>query len=200
MDKATVYVIDDDDAVRQAVSFLLRAAHLQVEAFDSALDFLDRYEADSPGCLVLDLQMPHMDGLSLQSALVEHNITLPIVFLTGHGDVSTAVRAIQDGAVDFLEKPFASDKLLQCVKRALETDAQGRAQRSQAQVLEDRLERLTSREREILDQVVGGKANKVIASELGISERTVELHRSRVMRKLEARSLAELIKLFPPES
>lgn len=199
--ETTVYVVDDDDGVRQAVGFLLRAANLTVKLFDSAVDFLDNYEpADSPGCLVLDLQMPGMDGLGLQAALQDRDIHLPIVFLTGHGDVPAAVQAIQGGAVDFLEKPFDADRLLQCIKRALDADLKAREQTRQLEHINRKLGLLTERERQVFDGVVAGQANKVIAIELGISERTVEIHRSRVMRKLGARNLADLIKFAPTET
>ena len=197
---ATVFVVDDDDGVRQAVGFLLRAASLNVQLFDSAVEFLDTYEPDSPGCLVLDLQMPGMDGLSLQAALQDRNIQLPIVFLTGHGDVPAAVQAIQGGAVDFLEKPFDSDRLLDCINRALEADLEAREHTRQVEKVQEKLSLLTGREREVFDCVVAGKANKVIAIDLGISERTVEIHRSRVMRKMGARNLADLMRFVDAHS
>ena len=197
---ATVFVVDDDDGVRQAVGFLLRAANLSVRLFDSAVDFLDSYEPECAGCLVLDLQMPGMDGLSLQAALQDRDIQLPIVFLTGHGDVPAAVQAIQGGAVDFLEKPFDSERLLRCIKRALEADSEAREHTRQIEKINEKLSLLTDREKEVFHRVVAGEANKVIAIDLGISERTVEIHRSRVMRKLGARNLADLIRFIPGDS
>lgn len=195
----TVHVVDDDVAVRNALGMLLQAAQYPCRQYASASDFLDTYQPGTPGCLVLDLHMPGVDGLSLQELLARREIELPIIFLTGHANVPDAVRAMQGGAVDFMEKPFNSDRLLERVKQALQRDAANRARSRQDAVVHDRRKRLTPREAEVLDLILQGKASKVIAIELGISERTVELHRSRILRKLGVRSASELMRLLLPQ-
>lgn len=194
----TVHVVDDDLAVRNALGMLLQAAQYPCRQYASASDFLDDYEPGTPGCLVLDLHMPGVDGLSLQEMLASRDIELPIIFLTGHANVPDAVRAMQGGAVDFMEKPFNSDRLLERVQQALKRDAENRARNRHDAAMDDRRKRLTPREAEILDMMLKGKASKVIAIDLGISERTVELHRSRVLKKLGVRSANELMRLFLP--
>lgn len=193
----TVFVVDDDEGVRGGVSFLLRSAGLSVEAFPSADAFLAAYRPERTGCLVLDIHMPGTGGLELQERLLSQNVPLPVIFLTGHGDVPAAVKAMKGGAVDFLQKPFDSQVLLARVQQALRTDAELRRQAAERSTVAARMAQLTAREREIMQAVTAGKASKVIAIELNISERTVELHRSRIMKKMGARSVAELIHLAP---
>ena len=199
-----VYVIDDDASFRKAVSRLLRSAGLEVEALASAGEFLERPATDRPACLVLDVRMPGPSGMDLQSALEETGRDIPIVFMTGHGDVSTSVRAMKKGAVDFLEKPFRAPELLACVARGLARSRQSRAEGAERVVVERRFATLTSRERDVLGLVVTGMLNKQIAGELGIAEKTVKIHRGHAMQKMEAGSVAELVrmvqKLRPPET
>lgn len=189
-----VYVVDDDTAVRDALSLLIRSMGYDVQSFDNAPDFLDAY-VDGPGCLVLDVRMPQMSGLDLQAALIERHAILPIIFMTGHGDVPMAVQAMRGGAVDFLQKPLRDQDLLDRINEALRKDAENRELLTQRQETLKRLEQLTAREREVLDLVVAGKANKVIAYELDVSQRTVEIHRARVMEKMRATSLAHLVRM-----
>lgn len=196
--ESIVYVVDDDDAVREGLELVIAGAGLRVETYGAAEEFLERYPAHQPGCLVLDIEMPGISGLELQERLTAEGITLPIIILTGHGDVPGAVRALKKGAVDFLEKPFRSEALLGRIRQALERDAEIRRESERRASITERLARLTPREREILDMVVTGKPNKVIGIELGISERTVELHRSRIMKKMEARTLPDLMRLTLP--
>ncbi len=193
--RPVVFVVDDDEAVRAAVAMLLESVALPVETFASAREFLDGWSADRPGCLVLDLRMPGLSGLELQEQLVERGSNLPIIFLTGHGDVPDAVAAMRAGAVDFLRKPFRDQDLLDRIQQALEVDRTRRSAAGQRTELAGRLERLTPRELEVLDRVVAGQPNKQIAAELGVSDRTVEIHRARAMAKMEAASLAELVRL-----
>lgn len=190
-----VFVVDDDEAVRAAVAMLLRSVSLPVETFASAREFLEAWTPERAGCLVLDLRMPGLSGLELQERLAAQGNPLPIIFLTGHGDVPDAVAAMRAGAVDFLGKPFRDQDLLDRVQEALELDRARRAEIGLREELRRRLERLTPRESEVLDRVVEGQPNKQIALELGVSERTVEIHRARAMTKMEAASLAELVRL-----
>ena len=203
-DAAIVYVIDDDASFRKAVSRLLRTAGLEVETLASAGEFLERPVADRPSCLVLDVQMPGPSGMDLQAALEEARRDIPIVFMTGHGDVSTSVRAMKAGAVDFLEKPFRAPELLACVERGLARSRQALVERAERAAVERRFATLTSRERDVLRLVVTGMLNKQIAGELGIAEKTVKIHRGHVTQKMEAGSVAELVrmvqKLDPPGS
>lgn len=193
--EATVFVVDDDEAVRDSLSMLVRSVGLEAETFASAAEFLDAFDAERRGCLVLDVRMPGMGGLDLQERLVEMNAALPIIFITGHGEIPLAVRAIQAGAVDFLQKPFSDQELLDRIHQALEDDLENRRQRAGQDEIRARLGTLTPREREVLDLVVEGEANKVIANRLGVSQRTVEVHRARVMEKMQADSLAHLVRL-----
>ena len=193
MTDATVFVVDDDRAVRDGLQQLLQAVGLRVQTYGSARDFLAAYQADIPGCLVLDIRMPGMGGLDLQARLVQEGVRLPIIFLTGHGDVPAAVRALKGGAMDFLQKPINSQSLLDLVQQAIQRDAETRVTSAKEAKIMRRLSALTTREREVLDMLVTGKANKVIAVELAISERTVEFHRSKIMKKMRARSLVELV-------
>lgn len=195
MTEPTVFVVDDDAAVRGGLQQLLQTIGLNVQTYASADEFLASYRAGQPGCLVLDIRMPGMGGLDLQEQLAERGIQLPIIFLTGHGDVPAAVRALKAGAMDFLEKPFNSQVLLDLIQQAIRRDADARTRDAQESEITRRLALLTVREREVLDMMIVGKANKVIAMELDISERTVEFHRGKIMRKMRARSLAELINM-----
>lgn len=195
MTEPTVFVVDDDAAVRGGLQQLLQTIGLNVQTYASADEFLASYRAGQPGCLVLDIRMPGMGGLDLQEQLAERGIQLPIIFLTGHGDVPAAVRALKAGAMDFLEKPFNSQVLLDLIQQAIRRDADTRTRDAQESEITRRLTTLTAREREVLDMMIVGKANKVIAMELDISERTVEFHRGKIMRKMRARSLAELINM-----
>ena len=203
-DGAIVYVVDDDASFRKAVSRLLRTAGLEVEALASAREFLEHPMADRPSCLILDVRMPGPSGMDLQAALQEARRDIPIVFMTGHGDVSTSVRAMKSGAVDFLEKPFRAPELLACVQRGLARSEQSRVERAERVTIERRFATLTSRERDVMWLVVTGLLNKQIAGELGIAEKTVKIHRGQVMQKMEAGSVAELVpmaqKLSPPGS
>jgi FixJ family two-component response regulator len=203
-DDPVVYVIDDDASFRKAVSRLLRSAGLEVETLASAGEFLERPVEDRPSCLVLDVRMPGPSGMDLQAALQETARNIPIVFMTGHGDVSTSVRAMKKGAVDFLEKPFRAPELLACVERGLARSRQSRVEGAERAAVERRFATLTSRERDVLRLVVTGMLNKQIAAELGIAEKTVKIHRGHVTQKMEAGSVAELVrmvqKLGPPGS
>jgi len=190
-----VFVVDDDEAVRDSLGMLLRSVGLEVELFDSANAFLDGFDAARPGCLVLDVRLPGMSGLELQKELAAREVELPIVFITGHGDVPMAVGALQAGALDFLEKPFKEQDLLDRVSRALLDSSRQRHRSGELSALARRFETLTPRERQVLELVVGGAANKVIASRLGASQRTIEIHRANVMKKMRAGSLAQLVRI-----
>ena len=190
----TVFLIDDDQAVRDAVGLLLRATGLIVESFASATDFLKSDGIRRPGCLLLDVRMPGMSGLDLQKQMQEQGHHIPIIFMTGHGDIPMATRAMKAGAFDFIEKPFQGQVLLARIREALERDARELRRQAQRSEAAARLARLSPREREILERVAAGQYNKVIAAELGISLSTVEIHRKRVMEKLEADSLSDLIR------
>ena len=190
-----MYVVDDDPSVRRALSRLLRSVGLPVETFATAQAFLDSPPADLPACLVLDVRLPGPSGLDLQSALREAHRPLPIVFITGHATVSTSVRAMKGGAVDFLQKPFNDQDLLDCIQRAIATSRQLRADQAEQADLAQRLAALTGREREVLELVVTGMLNKQIAAALGIAEKTIKVHRARVMDKMRAASVAELVRL-----
>lgn len=192
----TVFIIDDDQEVRAAIRLLMDSVGLAAEAFASAQEYLERFDPARPGCLVLDVRMKGMSGLDLQQRLSDEPVFPPIIVITGHGDVPMAVRAVKTGAVDFIEKPFNDQVLLDAVHRALEQDAARRGQASRLADLRERLQRLTPREREIRDLVIAGKRNKVIAADLNISQSTVEAHRAKVMEKMEARSLSDLMRMM----
>jgi len=189
----TVFIVDDDGAVRHSLALLVKSMALRAETFESARAFLDEYDPGRPGCLVLDIRMPLMSGLELQQVLAERSIAIPIIFITGHGDVSMAVHAMRAGAVDFVEKPFKDQDLLDRINQALTLDRQRRAAADQLDSIRVRFASLTPRELEVMQRIVQGQANKVIALELGVSERTVEIHRAKVMSKTGAKSLAELV-------
>ena len=190
-----VYVIDDDDAARDSLEMLLESAGYATESFSSARSFLDRAAALPVGCALVDIRMPEMGGLELQEALRERGFDVPIVFVTGHADVPVAVRAMRAGAIDFVEKPFEADVILNAVERALTHAAARQQQSAAAATARSRVAQLTDREREVFDQLVEGHPNKVIAANLNISPRTVEIHRSRVMDKTGARSLSDLVRM-----
>lgn len=193
-DTQRVFVVDDEEDVREAVKLLLSSAGLLAQPYASADAFLADYQPGTPGCLVLDVRMPGMDGLVAQQTLQERGIELPIIFISGHGDIPMAVRAVQEGAMDFLEKPFNDDALLDCVYRALEQDRQNRAEAARRVAVEARLATLTPREREVMDKLIEGKVNKIIARELDASTRTVEIHRARVLQKMEVGNAAQLVR------
>jgi FixJ family two-component response regulator len=193
-DRQVVFVVDDDTRVREALSSLLSSAGLEVAVFASATEFLNADKPDAAACLVLDLELPDIHGLELQKDLAERE-ALPIVFITGHGDVPSSVKAMKAGAVEFLSKPFGDEDLLRAIDVALALDRAERLKRSERTALKDRYDRLTPREREVLTFVVAGFANKQTAGELGTSEITVGVHRGQIMRKMSARSLAELVRL-----
>ncbi|NIV17911.1 MAG: response regulator [Woeseiaceae bacterium] len=191
----TVFIVDDDPAIRFAMQALMDSVNVAHEIYSSGDEFLEKVGGSRPGCLVLDIRMPGLGGLELQEELLKRGSTIPIIFITGHGDVPMAVDAMQKGAVDFIQKPFRDQDLLDRIREALKTDEERRHEREVHAEVAERLARLTNREREVFDLVVTGKPNKVIAYELGVSQRTVEIHRARVMEKMQARSLADLVKM-----
>jgi two-component system response regulator FixJ len=194
-EQPTVFIVDDDAAIRFAMQALMDSVNIKHEIFPNGDEFLKSFDDHRPGCLVLDIRMPGLGGLELQDELLKRGNLLPIIFITGHGDVPMAVEAMQKGAVDFIQKPFRDQDLLDRIRDALMTDKERREENERHAEVETRLARLTNREREVFDLVVTGKPNKVIAYELGVSQRTVEIHRARVMEKMQARSLADLVKM-----
>lgn len=190
-----VHVIDDDVDVRQSLAFLLSAAGLAVQVHESAVAFLKALPGIQEGCVVTDIRMPGMDGLELQRRLREMKSGLPVIVMTGHGDVPLAVEAMKGGAIDFIEKPFDDEVLLSAIRSALARRAQDSERTARAAAVQDRIGKLSDREREVLEKLVAGKANKVIAYELGISPRTVEVYRANVMTKMEADSLSDLVRM-----
>jgi FixJ family two-component response regulator len=192
---ASVFVVDDDDAVRNSLRLLLKSVGLPTVAFASAREYLDSWHPAQPGCLVLDVRMPGMSGLELQEELNRRGAIIPVIFISGHGDIPMAVEAIQHGAFDFLQKPFRDQDLIDRVQRALAADHANRQSLAQQDVLRQRYGSLTPREQEVLVLVTKGKANKVMAGDLDISQRTVEIHRARVMEKMGAQSLAQLVRM-----
>ncbi len=192
----TVFIIDDDRDVRAALALLMTSAGFAYETFDSAWSFLSQFDMHQSGVLVLDIRMRDMTGLELQERLAQEAYHPPIIMITGHGEVPVAVRAVKAGAIDFLEKPFNDEVLLNAIRRGFALDAEYRYQSSRQITVQQRLQRLTPREREVLDLIIAGKRNKVIAADLGISQSTVEAHRAKVMDKLEARSVSELMRMM----
>ena len=191
----TVFIVDDDPSVLKALVRLMRSAGLNATAFASAQEFLDNHDQNAPGCLVLDVAMPHFNGLELHQMLVAQGCELPVIFLTGHGDIPMSVRAIKQGAVEFFTKPVDDNNLIEAIHDAIEKDRIARQTRAKLIELQQRLAMLTPREREVLSHVVFGKRNRQIAAELGTAEQTIKIHRARLMKKLKAESLADLIKL-----
>lgn len=191
----TVFIVDDDPAVQQALRLSFRSVGYRAEVYGSAIQFLEAYNENMIGCILLDVRIPGMSGLELQEKLNERHSILPIIFMTGHGDVPMAVTAMQAGALDFIQKPFNDHELLDRVAQAMSRDAHNRGVLQEKHEIRKRLESLTPREREIMDMVVDGKANKVIAGDLQLSQRTVEIHRARVMEKMLATSLAHLVRM-----
>lgn len=191
----TVFVVDDDPAMLDSVSLLLESAGLPTECYACPREFLQAYRPHRPGCLVLDVRMPEMSGLELQETLAARGFNIPIIFITGHGDVPMSVKAMKSGAVDFLEKPFDDETLVFCVREALEKDARARRIEAYNAAVAVRFSRLTEREQEVMSLVVAGRSNKEIAQKLDCSHRTVEVHRARLMAKMEAHTLPELVSI-----
>jgi len=193
--KPTIFIIDDDASMRMALSYLLQSADYEVEAFASAEDFLEREHYDGVGCIILDVRMPGLSGIDLQEKLTGFDYRMPIIFLTGHGELSMGVQAMKKGAIDFLTKPCDDEQLLGAVRHAIEKDMLARRSYREKQEIRRRLERLTRREQEIFRYVIAGMLNKQIAAHLGIAEQTVKIHRGRIMEKLSAESVADLVRL-----
>ena len=191
----TVFLVDDDEAVRDSLGLLMKSVALASQSFSSADEFLAEFDPDCPGCLVLDIRMPGMSGMELQQKLINMRAILPIIFITGHGDIPMAVEAMQRGAVDFIPKPFRDHELLDRINEALQDDEKNRDSLLEREEVEGRIEELTPREKQVMELVVQGKANKVIAGDLEVSQRTVEIHRARVMEKMKVRSLAQLVRM-----
>lgn len=192
---AIVAIVDDDPSAREGLESLIRSAGWRVEAFVSAQEFLGRLGAEAPSCLILDLQLPGLSGLELQKRLADIGLEIPIVFLTGHGNIPASVQAMKTGAVEFLTKPFDEPDLLRAIREAIERDRRVRQQHAETRELRQRYESLTARERQVMREVVAGLLNKQIAAELKITEFTVKIHRGHVMRKMHADSLADLVRM-----
>ncbi len=195
-ERQTVFVVDDDEAARESLRWLLESVGHHVNCPASAREFLESYDGSEPGCLVLDVRMPGMSGLELQNHLIERGWCLPVIVVTGHGDVPMAVRAMKAGAIDFLQKPYNDQTLLDRIQQALELCSQRRQNRSELALIRANHDHLTQREREVAERVVAGKANKVIAIELGLSPKTIEVYRANVMFKMQAHSLSELVQMW----
>ncbi|WP_456405350.1 response regulator transcription factor [Thiolapillus sp.] len=194
-DISSVFIVDDDTEVRQALALLMESVGLNTQTYSSADAYLEEFDPALPGCLILDVRMPGMSGLELQARLTAEAIHPPVIVITGHGDVPMAVRAVQAGAVDFIEKPFNDQALLDSVHRALDLDAKQRGRASKLAEVRSRLASLTPRELQVMKMVVAGKRNKIIASELCVSQSTVEAHRAKVMEKMQAQSLSDLMRM-----
>ncbi|GMR07067.1 MAG: response regulator FixJ [Gammaproteobacteria bacterium] len=191
----TVYIVDDDPSVRDSLSWLLESENLATSIFASAEEFLDAYHHEWNGCITLDVRMPGMNGLELQEQLDQRGNSLPIIIITAHADVPMAIRAMKAGAFDFIEKPFLDEQLLNCLRRAIKAGGRARREQDQRLEIEQRYATLTPRERQVMQMVVAGKANKVIAADLELSSKTIEAHRSRIMSKMKARSLSALVRM-----
>ena len=196
MIEQTVLVVDDDDAVRESIKELVESVGLKAQTFASAQSFLESYTTDQAGCLVLDVRMARMSGLTLQAKLKEMGSDLPIIFITGHGDIDMAVQVMKVGAVDLIQKPYHEQNLLDSINDALEIDVEKRGASRKQGALEKQIASLTEREREVMDLLAGGHTNKAVAEQLGISPRTVEVHRQRVLEKCEVKSVPQLIRLL----
>lgn len=196
MNEGIVHIVDDEEAIRDSIALLLRSVGLRSRAYVDAHAFLATYQPGHSGCLVLDVRMPRMTGLNLQQELNRRGWSLPVIFVTGHGDVPMAVEAMREGAIDFLQKPFNDDELIRRVHRALEQDHRVRLQSGDREAIALRLGTLTPREREVAERIVAGHANKVIALDLDLSERTVELHRARALQKMQVRGVAQLVQMW----
>lgn len=194
-DQPSVFIIDDEEPIRSALTLLMESVGLKAESFASAQEYLDQFDASKSGCIILDVRMPGIGGLDLQARLTAEKIHPPIIIITGHGDVPMAVRAVTAGAVDFIEKPFNNQSMLDSVHRAIELDAVQRGESSRLQDIEAHYNSLTPREKEVLQYVIEGKRNKVIAFDMNISQSTVEAHRSKVMEKMTASSLSDLMRM-----
>jgi RNA polymerase sigma factor (sigma-70 family) len=190
-----VFIVDDDASVREALKSLIRSVGLHVELFGSATEFLETQRPDAPSCLVLDVRLPGISGLDLQHRLADANVHIPIIIITGHGDIPMSVRAMKAGAIEFLTKPFRDQDLLDAIQVALERNRSRRQREAEIAVLRERFESLGPRERDVVTKVVSGMLNKQIADEIGIAENTVKVHRSRAMEKMQAQSLADLVKM-----
>jgi len=195
MSDSVVWIVDDDEAVCDSIGLLLKTVGLRAETFPDGRSFLEEFDDELPGCVVVDLRMPGMSGLELQEALHKMHSMVPVIFITGHGTVDSAVHAMRLGAIDFLQKPFDDQELLDTIQRAIRVDRESRDSLSEREKLTQRYDTLTNREREVMALVVEGHANKVMAYDLGVSERTIEIHRSRVMKKMEANSLPHLVRM-----
>jgi two-component system response regulator FixJ len=188
-----VFIVDDDEAMVESIGFLLESINLPFESYTNTQEFLNTYNPSGPGCMLLDIRMPGMSGLTLQGMLKTHNIYLPVIFITGHGDISMAIQAMKAGAFEFLTKPFNDQKLLDTINQALALDTKNRSKRLQFDTTAKLLKKLTKREYQVMELVVLGKLNKVVADKLDISQKTVELHRAKIMEKMRAKSLADLV-------
>ena len=193
--EAIVHIVDDDEAVRSSLKFLMRSQGFEVECYPSAQDFLNRVDVSVPGCVLLDVRMPGMTGLELLEELVQRQMPVPVILMTGQADVPMAVRALKSGAYDFIEKPFDNRALLLRIREALIQGGDVHERHKERETINERLQRLTRREQEVMDMLVSGKPNKVIAADLGISTRTVEIHRAKIMEKLQARSLSDVVRI-----
>ncbi|MBN1806844.1 MAG: response regulator transcription factor [Sedimentisphaerales bacterium] len=191
--ESTVFVVDDDETMREGLRQLLQSVNLNIKTFASSQEFLDSYDPSSPGCLILDVRMPGMSGPKLQEELLTKNIHLPIIFISGHGDVTMVANVFKKGALDFIEKPFSSQILLDRIQDAIAKDIQFRKKLDEQESIKEKLALLTKREQEVMNLIVAGKLNKVVANELGLSQRTVEVHRANIMEKLKVGSIAELV-------
>ena len=194
-DERLIHLVDDDEAIRRSAGFMLKTSGFRVETYESGVELLKDAAKLEPGCILLDIRMPGMDGLEVQQALKDKGVTLPVIIMTGHGDVSLAVQAMKAGAIDFIEKPFEKALLMSAVEQAFDRLSRAETQRDRAEDAAVRLQSLTPREREVLDGLARGLPNKTIAYDLGISARTVEIHRANLMNKLEVRSLSEALRI-----